>query len=437
MKERSFIKDIVKKAGTKATICGFVVRKRDVGDIKFLLVKDKTGVAQVTLANAKKNKEMESIFGTLGQHDFICVKGEVPEKILAKVDIEIVPEEIKILGRSERPLPLDMSGRFQSELETRLNWRAISLRDPKASAIIKVESSLVEGFVKFLSENRFTFTFTPCLMGSPSESGAEVFPVVYFEKTAYLRQDPQLHRQLLILSGFDRIYEIGPSWRAELSHTTRHLCEHRNCAVEIAFIDDETEVMEWEERLIRSALEYTKKNSEEELELLGQDIELPSSRFPELRFPEVYDLLRELGHEIPYGEDLNQEAEVALGKYVKEKYRSDFFFVNRFPSKIKPFYVMRVDEEPEFARSIDLIYRGVEISSGGQREHRYEKIIEQAKEKKMNLQNLEWFTKFFKYGAPPHGGFSIGIERLTKQALGIPNILEAVAFPRTPERMVP
>ncbi|MEM2920955.1 MAG: amino acid--tRNA ligase-related protein, partial [Candidatus Bathyarchaeia archaeon] len=269
------------------------------------------------------------------------------------------------------------------------------------------------------------------------EGGAEVFPVVFFDKEAFLRQDPQLHRQLLIASGFDKLYDLGPNWRAEPSHTPRHICEHRACAVEFAFMEDESDMMRCEEELVAYTLRQVAKECEDDLKLLKKDILPPKTPFPELRFPEVYEILEEAGKHIEFGEDYDRESEQILASYVKHEYDSEFFFVNRFPFSAKPFYVMRVEEDPRWARSVDLIYRGLEISSGGQREHRYERIISQILEKGLNPKNLEWFTKFFKYGVPPHGGFCLGIERLIMQLLGLSNIREAALFPRAPERLLP
>ena len=290
---------------------------------------------------------------------------------------------------------------------------------------------------EFLNKNGFVKTFTPCLMGATSEGGADVFPVIYFLKEAFLRQDPQLHRQLVIAGGIDKLYDIGPSWRADPSHTSRHLCEHRGCAVELAFISDEYDIMRVEEQLIISGLEKVKKECKEELEVLKKEITIPKTPFPIIEFPKVYEILEEMGKKVEYGQEPDREGESLLASYVKTKFKHDFFFMNRFPFGIKPFYVMRVDDEPEWARSTDFIYKGTELSSGGQREHRYNKLMSQVKEKKMSLESVKWFTEFFKYGVPPHGGFCIGIERLVMKMLDLENVKEAVLFPRTPERLIP
>ncbi|MGC8675906.1 MAG: aspartate--tRNA(Asn) ligase [Candidatus Micrarchaeia archaeon] len=437
MLRSTYIRDIPGEPGKEVTIGGWVSRLKELKNAKFVWLSDKTGTVQITFARDKVPQDLFAAFDSLNLHDFLVVSGVVPEKILAKSLKEIVPKSLKIVGKAEKPLPIDMSGAVESELETRLDWRSIALRDPKLMLALKVQSSLVEGMANYLNKNDFTMVFTPSIIGVAAEGGSEVFPIVYYDKTTYLRQDPQLHRQLLMVAGLDRIYELGPSWRAELSHTPRHLSEHRTCAAEISFIEDEHDVMKLEQELMQAGIKNVVERHKDELESAGIEVTVPKLPFPELKFPDIYDLLKDLGREPPKGKDIEHESELLLAKYVKEKYGSEFFFINRFPYKIKPFYVMRVDDDPEYARSVDLIYKGTELSSGGQREHRYEKIIEQAKEKGMNLDNVMWFAKFFKYGAPPHGGFSIGLERAVMQILNMQNIMEVPAFPRTPERIVP
>ncbi|MFH1364259.1 MAG: aspartate--tRNA(Asn) ligase, partial [Candidatus Aenigmatarchaeota archaeon] len=381
--------------------------------------------------------EIIKITDSLNREDCIEVQGKAKEAKQAPGGHEIIPEKIEIITKSETPLPIDIDSKIETGIDKRHDWRSIDLRDPRNTAIFKIQSKLIEGMQEWLIKNNYTQVFTPCLMGAASESGAEVFPVMYYDKEAFLRQDPQLHRQLVIAGGFDRIYDIGPSWRAEHSHTTRHLCEHRGCAVEAAFIKDETDTMRIEENIVISAFKKVAKDCKPELEILDKKITIPEAPFPELRFPKIYDILDKMGKKIEDEEEPDREGELLLSQHVKKKYNHDFFFINRFPFKKKPFYVMRVDEDPKWARSVDMIYRGLEMSSGGQREHRYEKIMQQVKEKKMSPESVEWFTKIFKYSVPPHGGFCIGLERLTQQLLDIKNIRDVVLFPRTPERFLP
>ncbi|MEM3781781.1 MAG: aspartate--tRNA(Asn) ligase [Candidatus Micrarchaeaceae archaeon] len=437
MLRSTYIRDMPEAPGDEAVIGGWVSRLKDLKNARFAWVTDKTGTVQITFAKGKTTEELFSFFDSLNLHDFVVVKGVVPEKRLAKNFKELLPKEIRIVGKAEKPLPIDVNNIFKAELETRLDWRSIAVREPKLMLALKAQSSFVEGIASYLNKHDFAIVFTPSIMGVASEGGSEVFPIVYYDKTTYLRQDPQLHRQLLMAAGMDKIYEIGPSWRAELSHTPRHLSEHRTCAAEISFIEDEHDVMRVEEEAVQSGVRNVAEKHKDELEEMGIQVTVPKVPFPELDFPEVYDILRELGRQTPKGKDLEHESELALAKYVKEKYDSEFFFINKFPFKAKPFYVMRYDDNPDYARSFDLEYKGIELSSGGQREHRYDKIIAQAKEKGISTESIMWFAKFFRYGAPPHGGFSLGIERTVMQLLNMQNILEVPAFPRTPERTVP
>jgi len=208
-------------------------------------------------------------------------------------------------------------------------------------------------------------------------------------------------------------------------------------AVEFGFMNDETDMMRTEEELVIAALQKVKKDCARELELLKIEVEIPQTPFPEVRFPKIYEILEQYGKKLPFGADLDKEAETLLCKYVQEKHKRDLFFINRFPSKVKPFYVMRVDDDPQWARSVDLIYRDLEQSSGGQREHRYEKIMQQLKEKQVSPEKMKWFTEPFKFGVPPHGGFCLGIERFTMSFLRKENLRETTLFPRTPERLLP
>jgi len=436
--ERIFIKELNENLdGKKVLLKGWVHEIRDLKKVKFILLRDFTGIAQlVALEDASKKEIFESI-PKIPIESVVSVEGTVKKSDIAKRKIEVVIEKIEILAKAEKlPITLVDKG-VDTGFSKRFDYRSIDLKKPKNLAIFKIESAIVEGMTNFLQKNGFIQVFTPCIMGAASESGAEVFAIKYYDKEAYLRQDPQLHRQLTIAGGIEKLYDLGPSWRAEKSHTVRHLCEHRTCAVEKAFIKDELEIERIEEELVVAALENAKQKYPEALELLGVELKIPKTPFLEMRFPKIYEILAEMGKKLPKETDLDIESSELLGRYVKEKHHADFYFVNRFPSAIKPFYVMKVDEEPEFARSIDLNFGKIELSSGGQREHRYEKIMQQIAEKKLDPKNLEWFTNFFRYGVPPHGGFAIGIERLMQAVLNLSNIREAVLFPREPDRLLP
>jgi len=436
--ERTHFSDELKKViGKNAVVSGWCQDIRLIGGINFITLRDKEGLVQITVPRKKVPKKIFDICNELHQEDVLSIKGKVIKNKIAKAGVEIIPMEVEVVSKAAVPLPLDPRKVVKANLDTRLDWRVLDLRTPQNLAIFKIQSKLIEGMEECLRKNGFIQVYTPSLLGGISESGSEVFPVVYYDKQAYLRQDPQLHRELLIAAGFDKIFDIGPSWRAEKSHTVRHLAEHRTIAPEMAFIKDESETIRLEAEMIVYVLKKIKKECKEELELLNKKISIPKIPFPELRFPKIYDILKTMGKKIPFGKDYDRESENLLWKYAKRKYKTDFFFVNRFPFDAKPFYVMRVDEEPKWARSVDLLFKGVELSSGGQREHRYKKILQQLKEKKMNLESMKWFTESFRYGVPPMGGFSVGIERFTQKLLDLKNVREATLFPRDTKRLVP
>ena len=432
-----YVQELLTSRGKDVVIAGWVDNVKELPNLRFIILRDRTGLAQITIHKKNSSQELVSLSEKLNLQDVIAVEASVPEIQIAKIGPEVKPKSITILNKSETPLPIDITGASETQLDTRLDWRVLDLRNPRNLAMIKVESKFMEGLEEYLRKNGFIQVYTPSILGGVSEGGSEVFKIDYFGNDAFLRQDPQLHRQLAIAGGLDRIYDLGPNWRAETSHTPRHLCEHRACAVELGFIKDEVDTERVQEELVASAVTKVVNESKPELELLGARIEIPKTPFPELRFPEVYDILNEYGKNVPFGEEPDREAEALLAKHVKEKTGSDFFFMNKFPFKAKPFYVMRDDENPQWARSVDMIYRGMELSSGGQREHRHAKLMEQVKTKEMKESEIAWFTDNFKYGVPPHGGFAVGIERSVMQMLGVENIREVCLFPRTPERLRP
>jgi aspartyl-tRNA synthetase len=410
---------------------------RLLGGINFVLLRNRDGIIQITVPKKAVSAEVMSSVASLHPEDVITVTGLVKEAKQAKNGFEIIPDSLTVVGASATPLPLDPRGVTDANLDTRFQWRTLDLRRPESTAVFKVEDALVTGMESYLREKGFIRVFTPSILGGISEGGSEVFKIDFYGKPAFLRQDPQLHRQLAIAGGLGRVYDLGANWRAELSHTPRHISEHRTIAAEMSFLADETDTMRVEEGMIVSGIRNVIAQCAPELELLHVTVEEPKTPFPELVFPDIYEVLENLGHVLPEDEDLDRESEKLLTDYVKKQYGSDFFFVNRFPSKIKPFYVMHVDDEPRYARSVDLVYKGLELSSGGQREHRHERVVQQVREKGMDEEGLKWFTEPFRYGVPPHGGFSLGIERFAAALLNLPSIKEAALFPRDPERLQP
>jgi len=429
--------EVKRRVGSKVLLFGWVHDVRTLGGISFVLLRNSKGILQIASPKKDVSKEVQDAISGLHQEDVISCKGVVRASKVARNGFEVIPETITVLARASVPLPLDPRGVTPASLDTRLSWRSLDLRRETGNALFRLESALVSGMEEYLQKNGFIRAFTPSIIGGISEGGSEVFKIDYYGKPAFLRQDPQLHRQLTIAGGFDRIYDLGANWRAELSHTPRHLSEHRTIAPEMAFIEDERDTMRVEEEMVRASIKNARENCKTEMKTLGVAIEEPKTPFPELAFPEVYKTLESLGRRLPRGEDIDDASLRVLGAFVQKKFDSDFFFLNRFPSRIKPFYVMKVDEDKEWARSVDLIHKGVELSSGGQREHRHEKILAQIREKGMDEDSLKWFTEPFRYGVPPHGGYSFGIERFTIGLANISNLKEAALFPRDPERLQP
>jgi len=429
--------ELKSKIGVEVTLSGWVHDVRILGGISFVLLRNSNGIVQITAPKKTVSTEVFKRITTLHQEDVITCTGITKASDATRSGVEVVPSAIQVLSKAAVPLPLDPRGVTPASLDTRLQWRTLELRRPESSAIFKIESVVVRGFEEFLNKEGFIRSFTPSILGGISEGGSEVFKIDFYGKPAFLRQDPQLHRQLTIAGGFDRIYDLGPNWRAELSHTPRHLSEHRTIAPEMAFIIDERDTMRVQEQMVVCGIKTVLKECTSELETLKVSLEIPNTPFPEVCFPDAYATLKELGRELPRNLDIDEVSQRILADYVKKETGSDFFYLNRFPSAAKPFYVMKVDEDPEFARSVDLVYKGLELSSGGQREHREERIVAQIKEKGFSLESLRWFTEPFRYGVPPHGGYSFGIERFVAYLLGMQNIKEAVLFPRDPETLQP
>lgn len=429
--------ELAGRIGKEVRLSGWVHDVRALGGISFVLLRNSKGIVQIAAPKKAVSAELFELIGSLRQEDVITCEGSVKESSAARHGFEVVPTRIQVLSKAATPLPLDPRGVTPAALDTRLLWRSLELRRPESSGIFKVENAVVQGFEEHLRNHGFIRAFTPSIIGGVSEGGSEVFKIDFYGKDAFLRQDPQLHRQLTIAGGFDRIYDLGTNWRAELSHTPRHLSEHRTIAPEMAFIEDERDTMRVQEGMVAAGVKKVIETCGEELKAMKMELEVPKTPFPEVSFPTVYDTLKALGKDLPRNQDIDEGSQRALAAKVKKETGSDFFFLNRFPSAAKPFYVMRVDDEPEFARSVDLVFKGLELSSGGQREHRHDRIISQIKEKGFSADALAWFTEPFRYGVPPHGGYSFGIERFVAYLLGIPNIKEAVLFPRDPETLQP
>jgi aspartyl-tRNA synthetase len=423
--------------GKKVKVAGWVYEVKDLGGIKFLWLRDREGIVQITAPKKKVNEEVFALIPKLNSEDVIAVEGVVNFTPKAKLGFEIIPEKIEILSRADSPLPLDPTGKVKAELDTRLDNRFMDLRRPEVMAIFKIRSSVFKAVRDFFYQEGFIEIHTPKIIATATEGGTELFPMKYFERDAFLAQSPQLYKQIMMASGLDRVFEIAPIFRAEEHNTTRHLNEAWSIDAEMAFIESEDEVMGLLERLVAHAINYVREHNEKELKILNFELEEPKLPFRRITYTQALEILKDLGKEIPWGEDIDTEGEKMLGQYIKETYDEDLYFIYQYPSEAKPFYIMKYDVKPEISRAFDLEYRGVEITSGGQREHRYEKLKEQIAEKGLKVESFEFYLKAFRYGMPPHGGFGLGAERLLKQMLNLNNIREVILFPRDRKRLEP
>lgn len=421
---RTLVEDLPQKIGETVELLGFLHWKRDLGKIQFLLLRDRTGIVQVVTGGRKLPLPESSL----------KVVGRVVKNEKAPGGLEVLAEEIEVISPALEPTPVEIpKEEWRAGPETLLEYRYVTLRGEKARAPLKVQAALVRGFRRYLDRQGFTEIFTPKVVRAGAEGGSGLFGVDYFEHRAYLTQSPQLYKQILV-GVFERVYEVAPVWRAEDHATSRHLNEYLSLDVEMGFIESEEELMRLEEELLQEMLEEAYTHAGRELSLLEATPPSPPKDIPRLTHQEARRLLREeVGYRV--GADLSEEAERLLGQYAKERWGSDWLFITRYPKALRPFYT---HPEPDgTTRGFDLLFRGLEITSGGQRIHRYEELLESLKAQGMDPEGFRGYLEVFKYGMPPHGGFAIGAERLTQKLLGLPNVRYARAFPRDRHRLMP
>jgi len=420
-------------------VYGWVSRIRDLGRVKFVIIRDREGYIQTV---AKKNETPDEALETierLDREDVVRVKGVLKRNPQAPGGAEILVKEIEILSKTVEPAPIEVENSLSSDLSTRLRWRWLDTRNPKVNLIFKIEAEVARLFREYFISKGFTEIFTPKIVGGATEGGAEVFPIVYFDKPAFLAQSPQFYKQMAVIAGFERVFEIGPVFRAEKHHTIRHLTEYHSIDYEIGFIKDYHDVMDIAEEAFKYVVEKIFESHLGKTALREFNIEKPMipKRFPRVSLKNLYNILEEYGKKIPVGEDLDPDGEKLAWRYALDKYGSDFIFVTDYPWRYRPFYTMRREDDPEYTYGFDLLFRGLEVATGSQREHRYEILLQQTREKGLNPDNFWFYLEFFKYGAPPHGGAGIGLERVVMQLLKLDNIREARLLPRDPERLFP
>lgn len=427
---RTLIKDLKEQEIT--TVSGWATKIRDTKYMIFVILKDRSGKIQVSIDKKEQPDLTAKLDGVLSSSILSCKGKMVYSEYVKDGGKEFLPTQIEILSKSEA-LPLDDT----ADLDTRLNYRWIDLRSEKNELMLKVQAAFVEGMRSFLIKEDFTEIHTPKLIATASESGSEVFEVKYFDRKAYLAQSPQFYKQMAIASGLERVFEIAPAFRAENSNTNRHATEFTSFDLEFAYIDSYEDVMDMEEDLLIAGLLNVKKLYGDKIkELFNSEVIIPKKPFPRIKLQDLYqELNKRYGYEIPEHDigDMNAEAEKLTSRYAMEEYNSEFIFVTGYSKTKRAFYHMRKNDIPE---GFDLIWRGTEITTGAQREHRYEILKKQAEEKGLG-KDVEFYLEFFKYGCPPHGGFAIGIDRLTMLLLGITSIKEEMFIFRGPSRLTP
>jgi len=413
-------------------ICGWVIRKKIIGQIGILEISSSSVKPYVIVLKKDRDKELFEELENIDIGTAICFEGELSEKQISKRGIEYVVKKIVVYSKPIEPLPVDIVGKVPSLLETRVKYRYLLLRNPVEKAIIRIRFNIVEAARKFLVENGFIEIHTPKIVAAGAEGGATLFPIQYFENTAYLSQSPQLYKQLLVTS-IPKVFEITPYFRAEKFNTVRHLNESWGIDAEIGFIDSEEDVMNILENLVAYIINYVREKCVDELEALNIDLKPVSTPFKRLTFREAVDILNSEGIYVDPNEDLSDAAEKKLGEIMVEKGHM-LYFITKYPWKASGFYYMR---DNNYTRKFDLDYKGLEIASGGQREHRLEKLIEAMIDKGLKPENFSFYLEAFKYGIPPHGGFGLGLERLIMKMLDLNNIREATVFVRDRTRLIP
>ena len=404
---------------------GWVVDLRKLGKMAFLTVRDVTGMCQVIV----KGDSMNLLEG-LNRQSVVRISGKIQASKAKDFDFEVLAIEIQILAKAEYPLPIDPIGRLESDIDNRLNSRALDMRNQKTASIFKLRSKVLASIRETLIKKKFIEINTPKIIGSASEGGADLFGLDYFGRQAYLAQSPQLYKEQMTI-GLERVFEISSFYRAEKSHTGRHLSEFTSVDIEAAMMDY-TDVMDVLESILVDVFKNTSENCKMEQRDIGYEIKVPNSPFEKVTYTKALDELSSLDIKLEFGEDLQDSHLRSLG----EKHPG-FFFLTDWPMKLKPFYIHEKDDDPTLSRSFDLQYGYLELSSGGRRLHDPEQLKSRLKEQDLDPASFEEHLKTFGWGMPPHSGWGLGLDRLMTVLIGIDNVREVVLYPRDPDRLKP
>jgi aspartyl-tRNA synthetase len=439
--ERSPIAALAHGPDTDARIAGFVATVRILKRVIFLVVRDRTGQVQVTIERAVSPAPpgtLEETALTVTAGSAVVVEGRVVHNPAVKAGgVELLATSLDVMGPAEPGLPVDE----HSAPDLQLDWRFLSLRRPENLLVFEVQTTVERAMREYWAEHRFIELHSPKLMHSASESGADTFATPYFELgTAYLAQSPQFYKQMAMAAGFERVFEIGPVFRAEPSMTSRHAAEFTSVDVELSWIESHDDVMRMEEEWLRHVLMVVQREHGAAIEkTYDVEVRIPSIPFPRLTMAAAHEMLRAEGHVIAEATkpgDLDPAGERRLAQWALETCGSEFLFLTDYPTSLRPFYHMRQPDDPGVTRSFDLLWKGIEITTGAQREHRLPELARQAEEAGLR-DSVSYYLDFFRYGCPPHGGFGLGLARVVMLLLGLPSIREATFLHRGPNRLTP
>lgn len=433
--KRSLTSTLQTLIGEKVQVAGFISVIRDQKTMQFVVLRDHSGLVQLLHEKGGDGDNLKSVISSLTQESAIIAVGKVVSNVNVKLGgVEIVLESLEVVSPAESPIPITAD----SSLELQMDWRALSLRMPENLLTFKVQTTMERAMREFWEREGFIEIHSPKLMGTASESGAELFQLDYFGQRASLAQSPQFYKQMAMAAGFDRIFEIGPVFRANPSFTSRHDTEFTSIDVEMSWIESHEDVMKHEEALLAYAISrISDEHGTEIKQLCGVDVIIPKLPFPRISLSEARRILAERGHTIEHKADLDPAGERLLAEYIKEQFGHEFVFVTDYPVEVRPFYHRRQESDPTLTKSFDLLWRGLEVTTGAQREHRVELLKKQAEEKGISLESIKHYVDFFRYGCPPHGGFGLGMTRLLMILLNRKNVREVTYLYRGPNRLVP
>lgn len=436
--KKIYFKNLNEYLEQEITIEGFVDNIRILQYVDFLIIRDTTGKVQVTIEKNTSNEFLTKIVSTITPESTVKITGILHKNDKVKLNnMELIPTNITVTSKCLEELPLNYKDSKSATIDTRLNYRFLDLRSDKNILMFKVQTCMINAMREFVVKNNFTEIHTPKIISAASESGSEVFEVNYFGRKAYLAQSPQFYKQMAMCAGFEKVFEIAPAFRAEKSNSYRHTTDFTSFDIEMSYLNNLDELMDFEENLFIAGLKAVKEKYGKEIkELFNVEVIVPTKPFPRIKLEELYKILeKEYGYKMNYEDvgDMNAESEKLASKYVKEKYDHEFVFITDFSAKKRAFYHKRENGIPQGA---DLIWKGCETTTLALRENNYETLCKQAKEKGLD-QDVKFYLEFFKYGCPPHGGFAIGVDRITMLLLETGSLKETMFIFRGPSRLEP